>query len=233
VITYGLEGAPAVSARNVSHTSAGARLELCAQGESRPVALRLLGRFNVLNALCAAGCGLALGLELDHIAEALAEAPPVPGRFETIDEGQDFGVVVDYAHTPDGLRNILASARDITGGRLICVFGCGGDRDRTKRPAMGAIAEELADLVVVTSDNPRSEEPAAIIDEILAGMPARPGAVHVEPDRRRAIDLAVSLCRPNDMLVIAGKGHEPYQILATETVHFDDREEARRALRSR
>jgi len=198
-----------------------------------PVRLQLLGRFNVLNALCATACGLALGIGMEEIAQALGAVPPVSGRFERVDEGQDFTVAIDYGHSPDALRNILTSARELTANRLLCVFGCGGDRDRTKRPLMGGIAAEVADVAIVTSDNPRSEPPESIIEQIVAGIPEGLGEVHVEPDRRRAIDLGVSLCQPGDVLVIAGKGHEPYQIFAHETIHFDDREEARRALRER
>jgi UDP-N-acetylmuramoyl-L-alanyl-D-glutamate--2,6-diaminopimelate ligase len=237
VITYGLgaasDGEPDVTARNVSHSRKGARLDLCAGGEAVALELRLLGRFNVLNALCATGCGLALGVDLPAIAQALAAVPPVPGRFERVDEGQDFSVAIDYGHSPDGLRNILSSARELTTQRLLCVFGCGGDRDRSKRPLMGSIAEDLADVIVITSDNPRSEPPQAIIDDIRGGLAGGKAEVHIEPDRRLAIDLAVSLCRRGDMLVIAGKGHETYQIFAHETIHFDDCEEARRAIRER
>jgi UDP-N-acetylmuramoyl-L-alanyl-D-glutamate--2,6-diaminopimelate ligase len=233
VISYGLEGNPEVTARGVACSGEGARFELCARGEEAPVRLQLLGRFNVLNALCAAGCGLALGIPLAQIAQALGTVPPVAGRFEQVDEGQDFTVAIDYGHTPEGLRNILTSARELTTSRLFCVFGCGGDRDRSKRPLMGGIAAELADVAIVTSDNPRSEVPEAIIEEIVLGIPEGRTEVHVEPDRRKAIDLGVSLCEAGDMLVIAGKGHETYQIFAHETIHFDDREEARRALRER
>jgi UDP-N-acetylmuramoyl-L-alanyl-D-glutamate--2,6-diaminopimelate ligase len=233
VLTYGLHGEPEVTAADVAYSAQGASFRLCARGESIPVRLQLLGGFNVMNALCAATCGLALGFELAGIAEALATAPPVPGRFERVDEGQDFGVAVDYAHTPDGLSNILVSARELTQTRLICLFGCGGDRDRTKRPIMGSIAAELADVVIVTADNSRSETVESILDDILGGIQGEPAEIHVEPDRRRAIGLGVSLCQTGDMLVIAGKGHENYQIFSHETIHFDDREEARAALRQR
>jgi UDP-N-acetylmuramoyl-L-alanyl-D-glutamate--2,6-diaminopimelate ligase len=149
----------------------------------------------------------------------------VPGRFEPVDAGQPFTVLVDYAHTPDGLENVLRSAREITDGRLICVFGCGGDRDRGKRPLMGAVVRRLADVAVVTSDNPRSEEPAAIIADITGGF-----AMDVEVDRRLAIERAVGMAAPGDVVVIAGKGHEQGQELADRTVPFDDRDVARAAL---
>ena len=190
-----------------------------------PLDVRLRGGFNVENVLCAVA--LAEVLEVPHAAvragvEAVAG---VPGRFEPVDAGQPFTVLVDYAHTPDGLENVLRSAREITAGRLICVFGCGGDRDRGKRPLMGAVARRLADVAVVTSDNPRSEDPAAIIADITAGF-----AMDVEVDRRTAIERAVAMAGPADVVVIAGKGHEQGQELADRTIPFDDREVAREAL---
>lgn len=232
VVTYGLEPTDCdVRAVDASFSAAGARFGIEAFGDRESVELALIGRFNIYNALAAAASGLVLGLPLRDIVRDLASVTRVSGRFERIDEGQDFAVVVDYAHTPDGLENVLSAARQITSGRLICLFGCGGDRDPGKRPMMGAIAAGRADVVVITSDNPRSEEPLAIIRQIREG--AKGGQVDVEPDRRRAIELAVSLCRTGDCLVIAGKGHEDYQIFADRTIHFDDREEARRALRLR
>ena len=181
-------------------------------------------------ATAAAACALALGLEPDAVRLGLESAPPVPGRFESIREGQSFSVIVDFAHTPDGLRNVLQTARTITAERLICVFGCGGDRDRTKRPIMGEIASRLADFAVVTSDNPRSEEPGDIIEQILAGIE---GAQHAaEPDREAAIKQAIAMAQPGDTVVIAGKGHETYQELRDGRIDFDDREVARRMLRA-
>jgi UDP-N-acetylmuramoyl-L-alanyl-D-glutamate--2,6-diaminopimelate ligase len=185
-------------------------------------ALPFGGGFNVENALAAIGYGVARGLSPEVIAEGLANCPPVPGRFQPVRAGQEFAVLVDYAHTPDGLENVLRSARPLTQNRLIAVFGCGGNRDRTKRPKMGKLALDLADVAVVTSDNPRKEEPEAIIDEILTGM-AGPGAEVVrESDRRKAIALAVGRARPGDTVVIAGKGHEAYQIVGDQTFPFDD-----------
>jgi UDP-N-acetylmuramoyl-L-alanyl-D-glutamate--2,6-diaminopimelate ligase len=184
-------------------------------------------RFNVANAMAAATAALAMGLPVAAVRAGLAGSPGVPGRVEPVRAGQPFGVLVDYSHTPDSLANVLRAVRAVTGGRLLAVFGCGGDRDRGKRPLMGAVAAELADFAVLTSDNPRSEDPLAIIAEVVAGIP--PGQrdrVAVEPDRRAAIRLALHAARPGDGLVIAGKGHEPYQILGSETIHFDDREVA-------
>jgi UDP-N-acetylmuramoyl-L-alanyl-D-glutamate--2,6-diaminopimelate ligase len=187
------------------------------------------GRFNVYNVLAALAAARALGVAADVVTEAVSRAGQVPGRFETVDEGQDFAVLVDYAHTPDSLENVLAAARDETDGSLHVVFGCGGDRDRKKRPLMGEIAARLADHVVVTSDNPRSEEPAAIIEEILAGI-GRP--VEHEVDRRVAIRLAIAAAAPGDAIVIAGKGHEQGQEFAGgKKLPFDDVTVAREALR--
>ena len=189
---------------------------------------RLQGRFNQENTLAALAVARLVGVPEAAIEEGLADAPSVPGRFESVDEGQPFPVIVDYAHTPDSLANVLRTARELTAGRLICVFGCGGDRDRGKRPEMGRIAGELSDVPIVTSDNPRSEDPIAIINEILAGMGPEPD---VEPDRRAAIAQAIGLAREGDVVVIAGKGHEQGQEFADRKLSFDDREVAREALR--
>jgi UDP-N-acetylmuramoyl-L-alanyl-D-glutamate--2,6-diaminopimelate ligase len=196
------------------------------------VELPLRGRFNAANALVALAAGDALGLELQPMAEALASVTPVPGRVQAVEEGQGFALLVDYAHKPGALETVLASAREVAGGRVIVVFGAGGDRDRAKRPLMGEIAARLADVAIVTSDNPRSEPPEAIIDEIFAGIPS--GASHVErdADRRTAIARAVELAEPGDVVVIAGKGHEQGQELAGGRKEpFDDVEVARAALR--
>jgi UDP-N-acetylmuramoyl-L-alanyl-D-glutamate--2,6-diaminopimelate ligase len=191
------------------------------------VPLSLRGRFNVENALGALAAARLLGVDEATAKQALASVTAVPGRFEEVDEGQPFTVLVDYAHTTDALANVLLAARE-QGGRVICVFGAGGDRDREKRPQMGRIAAEHADLAIVTSDNPRSEDPQAIIDEIVAGSGGR---VEVEPDRRRAIERAVEEARPGDIVVIAGKGHEQGQEVAGRKLPFDDRQVAREALR--
>lgn len=199
----------------------------------------LVGAFNVSNCLAAIGAAVALGVDLDVIAAALASFEGVPGRMMPVRVGQDFAVIVDYAHTPDGLENVLAAVRPMTAGRLLCLFGCGGDRDRRKRPLMGAIAARLADVVVVTSDNPRTEDPGQIIDDILAGIAEQQASMSVNPemyvipDRRSAIAQVISQARLGDTVVLAGKGHEDYQILGTTKIHFDDAEEAIAALRSR
>ena len=219
-------------ALQVAFDASGVRFLCLAPDGEAEVTLPLPGRFNVENALCAIACVGALGIALDDAVAALAGAGLVPGRFEPVEEGQPFAVLVDYAHTPDSLENVLASARQITAGRLVCVFGCGGDRDRDKRPLMGEIAARLADLAVVTSDNPRSEDPVAIIDEIRAGMREGTAELEVEPDRRAAIALALDAAREGDTVVIAGKGHEQGQEFeGGRKIPFDDRDVAREELR--
>ncbi len=193
------------------------------------IATRLMGSFNVANTLTALGIGLSLGLDLERMLAALRGFRGVPGRMETVDAGQDFAVLVDYAHTPDSVRNVVETARDFSGGRLISVLGCGGDRDRGKRPLMGREAEKVSDIVIVTSDNPRTEDPLAIIADITAGLES-PHAAIVQPDRRLAIGAAVSAARAGDVVLILGKGHESGQEFAEGTVPFDDREVAREAL---
>jgi UDP-N-acetylmuramoyl-L-alanyl-D-glutamate--2,6-diaminopimelate ligase len=193
--------------------------------------LPLPGRFNVANALAAATAAEVLGIDHPAIAAGLAATATVAGRFERVDEGQPFLAAVDYAHTPDGLHQLLAAARELTGGRVILVFGAGGDRDVEKRPEMGAAAAAGADVVLLTSDNPRSEDPAAIIDAVRAGMD-HPRDLRVEPDRAAAIAAAVAEARPGDVVLVAGKGHETTQVSGTESRPFDDRLVLRDALRS-
>jgi UDP-N-acetylmuramoyl-L-alanyl-D-glutamate--2,6-diaminopimelate ligase len=187
-----------------------------------------------MNLLAAVGIGVALGMHPDAIGAALASVTRVPGRFEQVDAGQDFLVVVDYAHTPDALQRVLDTARRLTLGRLGVVFGAGGDRDRTKRPVMGRIAAALADRVWLTSDNPRSEDPVAIIEEIAAGVvPPPPEGWARHPDRRDAIREALDWARRGDTVVIAGKGHETYQIIGAQVLPFDDRRVAAELLAGR
>ena len=195
----------------------------------------LVGQFNLENLLAAVGAALSMGVALETIAEALPSFGGVPGRMEQVkvSEDQDISVIVDYAHTPDSLKNSLQAARPFVSGRLICVFGCGGDRDRTKRPQMGRIAYDLADTVVVTSDNPRTEDPEQILQDIVDGVPAALEEGQVLCDRAAAIKSAITMAQPGDCVLIAGKGHEDYQILGTEKVHFDDREQARLNLKKR
>jgi UDP-N-acetylmuramoyl-L-alanyl-D-glutamate--2,6-diaminopimelate ligase len=190
---------------------------------------RLRGRFNLENALGTVAAGRLLAIDEEAIRRGIASVAGVPGRFQSVDEGQDFAVIVDYAHKPAALEHVLRTARELTAGRLICVFGCGGDRDRGKRPVMGRIAFDLADVAIVTLDNPRSEDPLVIVDEIVAGMAGEP---IVELDRARAIEQAVELARAGDVVVIAGKGHERGQEVAGVVNPFDDTEVAGEALRA-
>ncbi|MGI6037237.1 MAG: UDP-N-acetylmuramoyl-L-alanyl-D-glutamate--2,6-diaminopimelate ligase [Limnochordia bacterium] len=213
--------------------SQGIAFQACRDGERIPVRTSMTGRFNVYNALAAIACGGAIGVPGEVVAEGLRSMTGVPGRFERVDCGQDFTVIVDYAHTPDGLENVLQAARAMTPGRLIVVFGCGGDRDRSKRPLMGAIAGKYGDYIIVTSDNPRSEDPAAICAEIEGGL-AKTGADYtVEIDRRAAIDLGISRAQRGDLVLIAGKGHETGQQFKDYTIPFDDRQVAAEVLRER
>jgi UDP-N-acetylmuramoyl-L-alanyl-D-glutamate--2,6-diaminopimelate ligase len=194
----------------------------------------LVGQFNLSNVLAAVAAVVHLGLDLAGAIASLPNFIGVPGRMERvkISEQQDISVIVDYAHTPDSLENMLKASRPFIQGKMICVFGCGGDRDRTKRPKMGQIAAELADVVVVTSDNPRTENPQQILEDVVAGIPKTVSPI-VEGDRAKAIELAIKTAQTGDGVLIAGKGHEDYQILGTEKIHFDDREQARKALEQR
>ena len=244
-VTYGLDAdlgmRPAVRALDVVPGTTGSSFRLRgtvgAAVLDRAVHLSLPGRFNVSNAVAAAVMATALGAPEDAIAAGLADLPRIPGRFDLVDEGQDFTVVVDYAHTPDGLGRVLAAARELTahgaGGRVIAVFGCGGDRDRTKRPLMGRAAADRADLVYVTSDNPRGEAPEAIMTEIESGIAAAPprGGYHLVADRADAIALAIGGASPGDVVVIAGKGHETTQSFSDRVIDFDDSRVAAAALR--
>jgi UDP-N-acetylmuramoyl-L-alanyl-D-glutamate--2,6-diaminopimelate ligase len=232
VLFFAIDRAADIRATEVETLPTGTtfRLEMC--GHERRVQLRLVGRHNVYNSMAAAGLALGLGVETDVVVAGLEALAGVPGRLQTVECGQAFGVLVDYAHTDDALENALAAARMFTQKRLIVVFGCGGDRDRTKRPRMAAVAERLADAVIVTSDNPRTEQPEAIADEIFTGF-KKPGAVIRELDRAAAIGRALAVAEAGDVVLIAGKGHESYQIVGTERRHFDDREEARKALAAR
>ena len=192
----------------------------------------LVGEFNLSNLLAAVGAVLHLGLDLNRLLETLPRFAGVPGRMERVQSEQNISVIVDYAHTPDSLENLLRAARPFISGKMICVFGCGGDRDRTKRPLMGEIAARLADVAVVTSDNPRTEDPQRILEDILQGIPSSVEPIVIS-DRAQAIQTAIIKAQPGDGVLIAGKGHEDYQILGTEKIHFDDREQARAALAER
>ncbi|HEX2057639.1 MAG TPA: UDP-N-acetylmuramoyl-L-alanyl-D-glutamate--2,6-diaminopimelate ligase [Actinomycetota bacterium] len=234
-VGFGTAPEAEVRATEVELGPAGSTFRVVTPKGEISVTSSLAGSFNVSNCLAAAATCLQAGIGLDAIERGLNARTSVPGRFESIDAGQPFSVVVDYAHTPDSLDNVLRAARGLAeraGGRVIALFGCGGDRDRGKRPLMGAVAARLADVVVVTSDNPRSEDPAAILDEILEGVVAeRPrGADVVDVDRRAAIGAAIAEARPGDVVVIAGKGHETGQQFRDHTIPFDDRVVAREVL---
>jgi UDP-N-acetylmuramoyl-L-alanyl-D-glutamate--2,6-diaminopimelate ligase len=236
VLSYGLAGRADV--RATRHASALDGIEMSVETPRGPVTVvsPLIGEHNVSNLLAAAATGIALGLAPDAIGVALGRVAGVPGRFEQVRVGQPFLVVVDYAHTPDALERVLVTARKITPGRLGIVFGCGGDRDRGKRPLMGAIAARLAERVWVTSDNPRSERPEAIIDEVVAGIQGVTGdrtRWATDPDRRGALVAALAWAKPGDTVLIAGKGHETYQIIGSEAHPFDDRAIAREILEER
>lgn len=221
--TYGINNSADIIAKDIVFNHDGASFTCKVKENEYPVKLRMNGMFSVYNVLAGIATALASGFDIPKSIKTLENLGGVAGRFEVVINQPT--VIVDYAHTPDGLENVLKAARDITpsGGKLICVFGCGGDRDATKRPKMGRIAEELADKVIVTSDNPRSEDPQQIITDILAGI-SKVNEVIVEPDRELAIKEARKLAKPCDVVLVAGKGHENYQILADETIHFDDRE---------
>ena len=225
VFTYSENRSQAgLTARNIRLFPGHVEFEALVQGDISRVHLPIPGGFSIYNALAALAAGLCLGLELEPMAQAMPAVRGVKGRVEVVPVPRAYTVIIDYAHSPNALENILTTARDFTAGRLFCLFGCGGDRDRSKRPIMGAIAEELADVAVVTSDNPRTEDPQSIIDEILAGMSGNAAARHVEPDRRAAIAWALSQGRPGDVIVLAGKGHEVYQEVDGVQHHLDERE---------
>ncbi len=236
-LTFAIDAPADYSATELRCDSAGCRFALHTPLGAREVSLPMPGRFNVANALAALAAVHALGFDLETLIDGLQRGVRVPGRFEPVDAGQDFAVLVDYAHTPDSLENVLRASRDIAEGRVISVFGAGGDRDRSKRPLMGEISARLADITLVTSDNPRSEEPAEIVAEIVAGIPPAAladGSVYVEVDRRAAIERALSLAMADDVVVIAGKGHEQGQEFAEGRKEpFDDVTVARELLTAR
>jgi UDP-N-acetylmuramoyl-L-alanyl-D-glutamate--2,6-diaminopimelate ligase len=232
ICTYGIARGD-FHARDIAMRPNGMSFTLVSPSGEAAIDAALTGRVNVLNLLASSAAAMARGLSLGQIAEAAPKLHAVPGRFEAVDAGQPFTVVVDYAHTDDALRNVLALARDLVSakqGRVLTVFGCGGDRDRTKRPRMGRAASRASEIVIVTSDNPRSENPRAIIDEILPGTAGLPATVEVEPDRAKAIALAMTKARAGDIVVIAGKGHEKTQTIGKQVLPFDDVAVARQAL---
>ncbi len=229
VITFGMDGDADLKGVNLRASDSGLTFDIAYADEGHMVRSNLLGVPNVQNILSAAGAALALGVSWEAIAAGVASLKNVDGRFERVDLGQDFLLIVDYAHTEDALRRLIYTAREITRGRVITVFGCGGDRDRGKRPLMGAAASELSDLVFVTSDNPRSEDPLAIIRDIEAGI--KRDNCRIVPDRAEAISEAVMAARASDTVLIAGKGHEDYQLIGGQSLGFSDREVAKAAVK--
>ncbi|MCS7025997.1 MAG: UDP-N-acetylmuramoyl-L-alanyl-D-glutamate--2,6-diaminopimelate ligase [Bryobacteraceae bacterium] len=229
-IRYGFSPEADLRASDLEMSWDGLRFTVCYQGASSSVVSPLLGQFNVYNILAALGVGLSYGFDLPIIASGIPRCRAIPGRFERIEQGQPFLLIVDYAHTDDALRNAIQLARSLKPQRVITVFGCGGDRDRAKRPLMGMAAGELSDWVIVTSDNPRSEDPLNIINDILVGLRRYDTPHEVEPDRRKAIQRAVAQAQPGDLILLAGKGHENYQIVKDQKLPFDDRQVARQVL---
>lgn len=233
-LTYGLEPGADITTRKPALSLSG--IEFTAETPAGKIEVRskLVGRPNVYNILAAIGAGVALALPREVIAAGIAQLSAVPGRFERIEMGQPFLVVVDYAHTDDALRNLLATAEGLNpDGRIITLFGCGGDRDRTKRPLMGEAAGRASEIVVLTSDNPRSEDPLLIINDVIVGVQRTKAKLFVEVDRQKAIEVALDEARSGDIVLLAGKGHETYQVLRDRTIEFDDREVARTVLRHR
>ncbi|MBU8907115.1 UDP-N-acetylmuramoyl-L-alanyl-D-glutamate--2,6-diaminopimelate ligase [Desertibacillus haloalkaliphilus] len=225
VISYGFDTKSDVMATDIKMTANGTRFTISAFSESVQVQLKLIGTFSVYNVLAATAAGLASGIRLSQIKASLEEVEGVAGRFEVVDAGQSYTVIVDYAHTADSLENVLSTVKEFAKGRVYVVVGCGGDRDRSKRPKMAEIAVDLADVAIFTSDNPRTEDPKAILADMEAGVTGR--NYLVEMDRKKAIEYATREARKDDVVVIAGKGHETYQIVGTQSYDFDDREVAR------
>lgn len=236
VITYGTGAEADVRASDISVTAGGTFFHVDTFRGSADITLKMIGKFNVYNTMAAIAAALLEDVPLSAIKKSVEAVPGVEGRVEAVNQGQPFGVIVDYAHTPDGLDNVLRTVKEITQGRVITVFGCGGDRDRTKRPLMGKIAVELSDRVLVTSDNPRTEDPMKILKDIesgILGAGADESRYELIPDRREAIKKAIEMASPGDVVLIAGKGHETYQLIAGDVLEFDDRIVAKEAIRGR
>lgn len=212
------------TAKNIKVAASGVKYELVSSSDIARVNFAVPGEFSVYNSMGAAVCLVELGMDFRSVVDALAECTGVPGRMEVVPADTPYTVIIDYAHSPDGLENVLSCVREITDGKVIAVFGCGGDRDKTKRPIMGRIGTELSDVAVITSDNPRSEDPDEIIKNILEGVSKHSSKLIVETDRTEAIRKALNIAREGDVIVLAGKGHETYQILSTGKIHYDERE---------
>ena len=236
IITYGIEREADVFAKDIQSSFKGLRFKLYVDGIEKKfidIESSLIGNHNIYNILAAASCGIAMGMDLEKIASGIEKISILPGRLEKIDCGQDFLVFVDYAHTEDGLENALKTLRELKPKRLLTVFGCGGQRDISKRPNMGRVSFELSDKIFITSDNPRSEEPMDIIGQIREGIAGKKNSYVIEVDRRKAISKALKEARSGDIVLVAGKGHETYQVFKNITIPFDDREVVRKILRSK
>jgi UDP-N-acetylmuramoyl-L-alanyl-D-glutamate--2,6-diaminopimelate ligase len=231
IITYGIDNESDIMAKNIVMTSKGTSFDLVTPTETVKMNIQLIGRFSVYNVLAAAAACLASGVPLDVIVNALEKTKGVPGRFEVVNVGQNFTVIVDYAHTPDSLENVLVTIQQFAKGKIYTVVGCGGDRDRTKRPIMANIAAKYSDMAIFTSDNPRSEDPMQILNDMEAGLEKNNFCSIV--DRKKAIAYAVSLAKEDDVILIAGKGHETYQIIGNDVFEFDDRKVAAEAIKER
>jgi UDP-N-acetylmuramoyl-L-alanyl-D-glutamate--2,6-diaminopimelate ligase len=234
VITYGVDQPADVRASEIRITSKGTQFHVSTFRGNTDIQLQMVGKFNVYNALAAIAAGLLEGISLEQVKASLEAIPGVDGRVEAVDAGQSYAVIVDYAHTPDGLENVLKTVKEFATGRVLTVFGCGGDRDRTKRPIMGRLAAQYSDHVIVTSDNPRTEDPALILVDIEQGIiddTTHTSTYELEVDRRAAIQKAIEMASPHDVVLIAGKGHETYQLIGHETHDFDDRKVAKEAIR--
>ncbi|OIK06611.1 UDP-N-acetylmuramoyl-L-alanyl-D-glutamate--2,6-diaminopimelate ligase [Bacillus sp. MUM 13] len=231
VISYGIEKSADVMAKDIKMTAAGTEFTLLTSDGHKHIKTRMIGRFNIYNILAAAAAALAEKISLDIIAESVREGGNAPGRMEIIDDGQNFLAIADYAHTPDALEKALTALKEFAQGRIITVFGCGGNRDTGKRQVMGAIAQKYSDYVIITSDNPRDENPDDIISEIAAGFTGEHVSYCKEADRRTAIRKAIERAGTGDIVFVAGKGHETYQIIQGEHIYFDDREEIRKGIK--
>jgi UDP-N-acetylmuramoyl-L-alanyl-D-glutamate--2,6-diaminopimelate ligase len=233
-VTYGLESAADITTKKFQLTFSGLSFSAQTPKGKVQISSRLVGRINVYNILAAIGAAQALDLSNEIIEAGIRNLESVSGRFQRIDLGQPYFVVVDYAHTDDALESLIRTARELNPkGRIITLFGCGGGKDRTKRPVMGEAAGRLSDLTILSNDNPKTEDPLKIISDIVVGLQKTNGKYMIEPDRERAIALAMDQALPGDIVLLAGKGHENYQILADRTLEFDDREQARRVLNER
>ena len=231
VITYGIDTEADLMAQNIITSSSGTEFTLLFNEQKYPVKMGLVGKFNVYNILATIGACLASGLTLEFIINAVADSKGVPGRFELVDAGQNFSVIVDYAHTPDSLENVLKTIKDFTAGKIYCIAGCGGDRDKMKRPLMAKVASDLSDYPIFTSDNPRTENPIDILKDMEAGVQDNHYTTII--DRRDAIEYAINKAGEKDVVLIAGKGHENYQIIGEKILDFDDKEMAKIALKKR